>query len=329
MLLSSARCAIVLAALLLLMLIQPVEAQQELLKLEKGDHIAIIGNTLADRMQHSAWLETYLHALHPDLDLTVRNLGFSGDELKLRQREENFGNPDQWLAKTKASVVFSFFGYNEALRGPAGLEAFRRDLAETIDGMRNQKYDGESAPRLVFFSPLAHENLKSPNLPDGAANNENLLLYTQAMQEVCKAKDVACVDLFTPTRQMYATAPKPLTLNGIHLLDHGDRAVADLIVKELFAAAKITKNDAELERLRQAVLDKNYLWFSRYRVIDGYNVFGGRSKLEWFGQSNADVMMREMEIFDVMTANRDVRVWAVARGGDHPRTGGGGEDGFD
>ena len=294
-----------------------VQSAEPLLQLRSGDRISFIGNTLADRMQHSAWLETYLHALHPDLDLTVRNLGFSGDELKLRQREENFGNPDQWLAKTKASVVFSFFGYNEALRGPAGLEAFRRDLAETIDGMRNQKYDGESAPRLVFFSPLAHENLKSPNLPDGAANNENLLLYTQAMQEVCKAKDVACVDLFTPTRQMYATAPKPLTLNGIHLLDHGDRAVADLIVKELFAAAKITKNDAELERLRQAVLDKNYHWFSRYRVVDGYNVFGGRSKLAWFGQSNADVMMREMEIFDVMTANRDVRVWAVARGGDH------------
>ncbi len=27
-------------------------------------------------------------------------------------------------------------------------------------------------------------------------------------------------------------------------------------------------------------------------------------------------MMREMEIFDVMTANRDARVWAVARGSD-------------
>ncbi len=51
-------------------------------------------------------------------------------------------------------------------------------------------------------------------------------------------------------------------------------------------------------------------------MVDGYNVFGGRSKLAWFGQSNADVMMREMEMFDVMTANRDERVWAVARGGD-------------
>ena len=84
----------------------------------------------------------------------------------------------------------------------------------------------------------------------------------------------------------------------------------------LFDGADIEMPEAELERLREAVLDKNYHWFSRYRVVDGYNVYGGRSKLAWFGQSNADVMMREMEIFDVKTANRDKRVWAVARGGD-------------
>ena len=36
------------------------------LKLNKNDHIAIIGNSLPDRMQHDAWLETYLQAANPD-----------------------------------------------------------------------------------------------------------------------------------------------------------------------------------------------------------------------------------------------------------------------
>jgi putative heme-binding domain-containing protein len=294
----------------------PASAAERKLELRKDDHVVYIGNTTADRMQHSAWLETYLHALHPELNLTFRNLGYSGDELKLRQREENFGSPDQWLEKCHASVIFAFFGYNEAFRGPAGLAAFRQDLADTIDGMLSQKYDGATPPRLVFFSPIAHEDLKNPNLPDGSANNENLALYTQAMKEVCEAKGVPFVDLFTPTKALYAAAKKPLTMNGIHLLEHGDRAVANVIVKDLLGVEKVDKDEQELERLRQAILDKNYYWFSRYRVVDGYNVFGGRSKLAWFGQSNADVMMREMEIFDIMTANRDERVWAVARGGD-------------
>ena len=292
----------------------------EPLKLKKGDRVSVIGNTLADRLQHSAWLDTYLHSLHPELDLTVRHLGYSGDELKVRQREENFGSPDQWLEKTKANVVLCFFGYNEALKGEAGLAGFRKDLADVIEGMLKQKYDGQAAPQLVFFSPIAHEDLKSPHLPDGSANNVKLALYTKAMSEVCSDKNVRFVDLFGATQKLYANAAaagqKPLTLNGIHLLDHGERAVANVIIKELFGADRVSKDDKELERLRQAVLDKNYYWFSRYRVVDGYNVFGGRSKLAWFGQSNADVMMREMEIFDVMTANRDERVWAVARGGD-------------
>ena len=295
---------------------QSSRAAEPTLALRKGDRVTYIGNTMADRMQHSAWLETYIHSLYPELELTFRNLGYPGDELKLRSREENFGTPDQWLAKTKSSVIFCFFGYNEAFRGPAGLAGFRNDLGEVIDGMLAQKYDGETAPRLVFFSPIAHEDLKSQNLPDGKANNENLAIYTQAMQAVCQSKGVRFVDLFDPTRSLYAAVDKPLTMNGIHLLDHGDRAVANVILKDLFNVVKVEKPEAELERLRQAVLDKNYHWFSRYRVVDGYNVFGGRSTLSWFGQSNADVMMREMEIFDVMTANRDKRVWAVARGGE-------------
>ena len=289
---------------------------EPLLTLKKGDRIAVIGNTLADRMQHSGWLDTACSALHPEHDLVFRHLGFSGDELKTRSREENFGSPDQWLTKAQASVVLCFFGYSEALRGPGGVAGFRNDLAQVIDGMLGQKYDGQSAPRLVFFSPIAHEDLKSPNLPDGSANNANLAEYTAAMREVCAAKGVPFVDLFAPTKQLYAKAAKPLTMNGIHLHEHGDRAVADVIVKELFGATKLPGDEKQLERLRQAVLDRNYYWFSRYRVVDGYNVFGGRSKLAWFGQSNADVMIREMEIFDVMTANRDARVWAVARGGD-------------
>ncbi len=292
-------------------------AQPVALQFHHGDHVAYIGNALADRMQHSAWLETLIHASFPESDLTFRNLGFPGDELTNRLREDNFGSPDQWLTKVEADVVFCFFGYNEALKGEAGLEQFRKELATTIEGMLSQKYNGSAAPQLVFFSPLAHEDLHSSHLPDGSANNVLLELYTAAMQEVCEAKNIIFVDLFHSSKKLYLSSDEPLTMNGIHLLEKGDRAIAKVIMNALFPNTKITQSEEQLERLRSAVLDKNDYWFNRYRVVDGYNVFGGRSKLAWFGQSNADVMMREMEIFDVMTANRDVKVWAVARGSDH------------
>ena len=143
-----------------------ISAQDNALLLRKDEHIAYIGNTLADRMQHHGWLETYIQALHPDLNLTFRNLGYSADEVKRRDRANNFGSPDQWLTKVKADTIFCFFGRNEALNGDAGLAGFRKDLAAMLDGMLAQKYNSKSAPRIILFSPIAHENLNSPHLPE-------------------------------------------------------------------------------------------------------------------------------------------------------------------
>ncbi len=49
-------------------------------------------------------------------ELTFRNLGFSADEIKLRQRAENFGDPDLWMTKCQADIVLCFFGYGESLK---------------------------------------------------------------------------------------------------------------------------------------------------------------------------------------------------------------------
>lgn len=306
------------AALCVVAFLLSASSAAEPFQLNPGDHIAYVGNTLADRMQHDGWLETRIQAAFPDHSLVFRNLGYPGDELKQRIRADNFGSPDQWLSKVEADVIFAFFGYNESFAGEDGLEQFERDLHEVVDGMLGQQYNGESAPRLVMFSPIAHEDLGSPHLPDGSANNRNLQMYTAAMQKVCQAKQVLFVDLFHPTQQMYTKSEGHLTMNGIHLLEPGNRLVSQHIVQELFGPnALVRKDQVDWGMLRNAVVNKNLHWFSRYRVVDEYNVFGGRSKLAWFGQSNADVMMREMEIFDVKTANRDVKVWAVARGSEH------------
>ncbi len=312
-------------------------------QLRPGDHICIIGNTLADRMQHDGWLETLLHRRFPKHQLVVRNLGFSGDELTLRLRSKSFGTPDEWLAgkapipepeklvtrhgvrdnrfettNTRADVVFAFFGYNESFAGQAGLDKFKKDLDTFIKHTLEQKYNGKSAPRLVLFSPIAHENLHDRNLPDGRENNQRLELYTKAMAEVAKADGVPFVDLFHATLELYPKAEKPLTINGVHLNERGNEAVARIIDKALFAGAAEPPRDAkELERLHQAVLDKNFYWFNRYRVLDGYNVYGGRAFEKYADrQSNYEDQQRELEIIDVLTANRDKRIWAVAQGGD-------------
>jgi putative heme-binding domain-containing protein len=285
------------------------------LEIRKGDHISLIGNTLADRMQHDGWLETLLQAHFPDHELTIRNLGYSGDELTLRLRSADFGSPDEWLTRAKTDVILAFFGYNESF---GDLDRFKRDLGSFIDHTLAQKYDGKEPPRLVLVSPIAHEDLRERSLPDGKANNQRLERLTAAMAEVCAARHIRCVDLFHPTLRLFRTGVRPHTINGIHLTADGNRLVAALIDRALFPEGPVFKRDAAaLEKLRQAVLDKNFYWFNRYRTVDGYSIYGGRADLRFVdGQTNRVVMHREMEVLDVMTANRDRRIWAVARGED-------------
>ena len=314
-------------------------------KLEKGDHICIIGNTLADRMQHDGWVETYLHARLPNHDLTIRNLGYSGDEINLRLRSQDFGTPDQWLsasapvpkpeqvanksvvnpnrfekAGTKPDVIFAFFGYNESFAGEAGLPKFKDDLAAFIKHTLSMKYNGKSAPRLVLFSPIAFEDHKSPNLPTGAAVeaiNKNLELYTKAMAEVAKTNGAHFVDIFAPTKAAYPNAKPPRTINGVHLNETGNYMLAGMIDALLFPqkGEYVPPAAPLLVKLRAAVMDKAFHWYQRYRVTDGYSTYGGRAWLKFVGgQTNYEVVQKELETLDIMTANRDKVIWEIAKG---------------
>ena len=123
-------------------------------------------------------------------------------------------------------MIFAFFGYNESYAGDAGLPVFRKQLEDWITHTLAQKYNGKTAPRIVIFSPIAHEDLRNPDLPDGKENNTRLELYTLAMSQVAAARGVRFVNLFAPTRSLYTTAKTPLTSDGVHLNEEGNRRVA-------------------------------------------------------------------------------------------------------
>ncbi len=303
--------------------ILPIQAQIEL---KSGDHIAFIGNALPDRSQHYGWLETMLTQANADKDLTFRNLAFSGDEVQTWHRIDGFGSRDEWLTQVKADVIFAFYGFNESFKGYEGIDEFKKNVAKFIEDTKKANYSGKGNPRIVLLSPIALEKLADPNLPSVDERNTNIQNYVAAMNEVAAAQGVTFVDLFAPSQKSYGKEPS--TLNGLYLNEAGDKAVAEAAFKG------ITGKDAPEvnEKLRHAITDKNWEWYQRYRTVDGYNVYGGRSGLAYapgigaFKQneqnpekpyvSNFQTMKQEMAQRDQKTANRDLRVHAIAKGGD-------------
>jgi len=309
-------------------------AAEALLQLKKGDNVAIVGSGLADRQQHHGWLEALIHRANPELDLTIRNLGFSADEINVRPRSDEAPTTEFFLSMKKgdtplegqpgyfykagtdfgADVILAYWGFNESFHGPEGLEDFKKNLDEYLKTQLAAKYNGEGAPRVVLFSPIAHEDVKNPSFPNGEANNANLALYTQAMAEVAKANNVPFVDLFNPSKELYSKTEKPLTINGIHLTDEGDKALAPVQFKALFGKDPAPVTEPLVAKIRDAVVEKNTQWHHRYRTVDQFNIYGQRSRISYAGVTNSHTLNQEMAQRDVKTANRDQLVWAVANG---------------
>ena len=292
----------------------PCVAAAAEIELQSGDHICLIGNELGERMQHHNYWESLLHQRFPKHQLVVRNLCMPGDEPLERLRQLNFGSAHDHLKRSKADVVFFFFGFNESFAGQAGLEKFTAGLNQVIAETKQQDYSGKGSPRMVLVSPIAFEKTDDPNLPDGAAHNERLAMYTGVMAKVAADNAVGFADLFAPTKQLFASRDERLTLNGSHLNDAGYLALAPILDQALFGAGQASQPN---KRLKAEIDDKNFHWWHRYRAVNGYSIWGKRGSAGRDGTgtyNNTDVMERERSILDQMCATRDARIWDLAQG---------------
>jgi len=271
---------------------------------QSGDKFVIIGNTLAERMQHDGFFETLLQSRFPSKQLTVRNLGWSADEIDLRPRSANFSDHGHNLADHKPDVVLAMFGLNESFSGRDGLDAFKMRLEKFVADTRGQI---GAKSQLVVFSPIPHENLGRSHLPDGTTTNENIQLYSAVMRDVADAMSVRFVDLMEPMAAAMKEAKAPLTINGIHLNEHGNEVLAAVIDVSLFGP-RPAATTVNLEQLRAEIVEKNRQFFFDHRAVNGYYIYGGRKNP--YGVVN---FPEEFAKLRKMIAVRDRRIWDVAQ----------------
>jgi glucose/arabinose dehydrogenase/azurin len=315
---------------------------------KNGDHIILLGNTFADRMRHYGYFETLLQKSFSGKHLTVRNMGWSADEVGIQPRplnfpgfrnsdvkpsEEskavsfkrykfegekivmpvalNFNGLHQDLTEQKADIIFLCFGMNESFKGPGGLPKFQEDLRIFMDALLDQKYNGRSAPQLILVSPIAHEDLGG-YYPKPDQHNKNLEMYSDAMRRIAKEKSVLFIDLFAPSfSRMKENRKVPITINGIHLTENGYSEAA----RWLAAGLGLNKKQASLDfatlnsrRLREVIKMKDDHFFYRWRAVNGEYIYGRRR--EPFGVLS---FPPELKKLTQMTTALDSVIWQLAK----------------
>ena len=276
-------------------------------KPQKGQRIVILGNTFAERLQNFNYFEPLLYKSFPDLNLTVRNMGWSADEVGLQPRPYNFGTLDQQLSLQKADIIFACFGLNEAFKGPDSLTNFKHRLSGFLLHLKQQKYNSVSAPEIILISPIAHEKLGG-NLPDPKEHNANLKLYTEGMSDVAKQLNIPFIDLYGPSLEL-ESATDSVTINGIHLNDKGYRAVTELMAKKLNFKFSTWKDEPEYSVLKDVIDHKNQQFFYKFRAVNAEYINGSR-KEPWVQPAGGPISFpTELLKLDQLVLGLDSIIW--------------------
>ena len=158
-------------------------------------------------MQHDGWLETYLQpvshtqARHPQPRLLRRRIDRPPPLGRLRLAR-------QWLTKTKADVVFAFFGYNESFAGKEGLDNSRK-ISTHSSSIPWPRSTTARRPRAWSCSRQSPMGPARPRLPDGRQQRTARALH-DAMAEVAKAARGRRSSISSmPSWIVYAKAAKP------------------------------------------------------------------------------------------------------------------------
>ena len=104
------------------------------LMLEKGDHLAICGDSITEQKRYSLIIEAYLTACVPELEVTCRQFGWSGE-----QAGGFLGRMENDVLRFKPDVATTCYGMNDFRYVPfdeAIAKAYRENLAGMIKEFR-------------------------------------------------------------------------------------------------------------------------------------------------------------------------------------------------
>jgi len=251
-----------------LLIAQPPAAPK--FEIKDGDRIVWIGNTLIEREQRYGYWETALHAAFPKVNFTLRNLGWSGDTV-FGEARAAFDPPSKGYERLvsltlelKPTVIFVSYGTNESFEGEAGLPKFVKGLEKLLDALK------PANARIVLFTPIRFG--KSPSLTDPKPRNTMLSGYDAVIRKVGTARGLTIAELGVEN----LCIADALTDNGIHLNEQGYKDLATGFLGSLGANPFAATDSRTLEPLRKAIVEKNQLFFYKWRPQNDTYLFGFR-----------------------------------------------------
>ena len=228
-------------------------------ELNDQDRVVMVGATFIEREGQFGYIESVFTLAVPDRKVTFRNLGWSGDTVWAESRgifdpaQVGYGRMLELVKELKPTLIVMAYGQNESFAGEAGLERFVQQYEKLCNDVK------PTGARLAFLTPHKFEKPRAP-LPDASRHNANLGKYADAVKQLAARRSAPVLDLYS----LELPPSGSLTENGMHFGPNGYAAVAAAIRSQL----KLTnggKKSQQEEAIRQRIVEKNMLFFHRWR----------------------------------------------------------------
>ncbi|MDA1277850.1 MAG: GDSL-type esterase/lipase family protein [Verrucomicrobia bacterium] len=236
-------------------------------ELKQNDVVAFVGGADVSSAQYAGHLEALLTARYSGSGVRFRNFGWEGDTVNDQPRDVGFPSLIDHLAQNGVTVIIVQYGRGESLSGSAGLPGFITAYSQLMEEF------SKLTPRLLLVTPHPFEK-GGGSLPDLSQRNSDLEQYSIIIRAIARQRKLPVIDLFAEFGGESHSVLQ-LTQDGLQVTPRGHGLLAAAFVRQLGfselagSAGAPSANGVwpveNFEKLRQAVIAKNTLWFNYWR----------------------------------------------------------------
>lgn len=300
------------------------------LVLRKGDRVAVVGDSITEQLLYSRFIELYLMACVPELDLRVTQMGWGGERAPFFLARMNND-----LLPHHPTVVTLCYGMNDGEYQPY-TEEIGKKYAEALKGIVGPLK--AAGVRVVVGSPGIVDPRYFPpaflvGKIDGQSYNENLARLRDIARQVAAEEQSPFANVYDPMLQVMtrvkADQGKDAIFagnDGIHPWDNGHLVMAFAFMKALGLEGQIGTITVDMKAGAQATEGHTVLsaaegtvelesrrypfCFSKTNTCDGKTSFSARSVLPYvpFNQE----LNRLILVVANLGANQGVVEWGGA-----------------
>jgi lysophospholipase L1-like esterase len=223
--------------LLTVLMVLALSAGATDLILEKGDTVAIVGDSITEQKIYSRFMETYLLACVPELELNMVQLGWSGE------RAQGFAwRMEHDLFPFKPDVVTTCYGMNDGQYRPYSDDigqAYRDPMTRIVAELNGQKatvlVGSPGCVDSVTFNPRWAQNP-----PTADIYNENLAKLRDIARQVAEEAGMPFANVYDPMlsamragKSEHGDSYHTGGSDGIHPADNGHLVMAYAFLKGL------------------------------------------------------------------------------------------------